>query len=120
MGWQPVVGSLPWAFPLVIFRSVTGEPKWEVNHLQIFLQIVIYGMEAENTKAGNICQPEMVAAGSAEDAASARGPGPRPRATSHLPSNWTLVILPKALPGCSHEFQIPTQRPGADTENCKG
>lgn len=56
-GMATGVGTLPWAFPLVIFRSFTGEPKWEVNHLQIFPQIVIYGMEAGNTKAGNICQP---------------------------------------------------------------
>ena len=61
----------------------------------------------------------MVAAGGAQDAASARGPSPRPRATSHLPSNWTPVILPKALPERPQEFQIPMQRPGADTENYK-
>lgn len=62
----------------------------------------------------------MVAAGSAQEATSARGPSRWPRATSHLPSNWTPVILPKALPERPHEFQIPKQRPGADTENCKG
>lgn len=34
------MGILPWAFPLVIFRSVTWEPKWEVNHLQIFPKLL--------------------------------------------------------------------------------
>lgn len=58
MGCQLTEVILPWAFPLVIFCSICymgvkvgGEPPANLP------QIDIYGMEAENIKAGNICQP---------------------------------------------------------------
>lgn len=52
--WEYCRGYFLWWFSAL---SVTWESKWEVSHLQIFPQIDIYGMEAENIKAGNICQP---------------------------------------------------------------
>lgn len=61
----------------------------------------------------------MVVAGSTQDAASMRGPGCWPRATSHLLGDLAQIILPKALPERPSEFQSPTQRTGTDTEYCK-
>lgn len=49
----------------------------------------------------------MVAAGSMQDAASAQGPGRRPRATSHLPDHWARIILPKSFARASPRVSEP-------------
>lgn len=119
-----VTGCGIWAFPLVIFRSVCymgvkvgGKPPANLP------QIDIYGMEAENIKAGNICQPggrKWWRLGACRMLPQRRDPAAglgRPRTCR---ATGLGSFCPGALLEHPREFLSPAQRAGADTENCKG